>query len=335
MKNIIKTFKKCAIAVSVSSVLVAQSFAATPPANMAQQSKALAAKLFSPSNITPIAEDDLEGRIVHRENQIAFSFESEIMEQTMIVEINLPYAYFDPENNTSFPVSYMYDSTLQFQMVASDNFRGSFGGAYMPEMITVGFDAGDYDDECNRITNLSFAEIPNDENCGAVGGKADRTIAFLRDELKPLINSLFPIDETQESLAGHSMGGLFSLYTLFTAPDLFDKYVAISPSLYWADEAMFDMEQTFADSREVLGKEVYISAMMDETGGAFQSFGLPSWWDDSLNERGVNYVFRVGRQLKRHFPEAAIRLQAFPGEDHNSGAGVAFHEGNQFVFTGK
>lgn len=335
MKNFIKTFKKCAIAVSVCSVLVAQSFAAAPPADMAKQSRALASKFLAQPKVSSLTIEDLIELPTNRENQMMFIFESEIMEQTMIVELNLPYGFFDPENTSKFPVSYMYDSIFMFQMTSTDNFRGNFGGTFLPEMITVGFDSLEYEDFCNRITNLSFAEIPDDEECGAVGGKADRTIAFLRDELKPLINSMLPIDEEQESLAGHSMGGLFSLYTLFTAPDLFDKYIAASPSLYWADEAMFDMEQTFADSREVLGKEVYISAMMNETGGIFESIGLPSWWDDSLDEKGVNYVYRIGRQLKRHFPEAAIRLQAFPNEDHNSGAGVALHHGNRFVFTGK
>ena len=40
---------------------------------------------------------------------------------------------------------------------------------------------------------------------------------------------------TTRTLSGHSYGGLFTLWTLLTAPQSFDRYAAISPSLWWGD----------------------------------------------------------------------------------------------------
>ncbi|WP_435171433.1 alpha/beta hydrolase [Falsirhodobacter sp. 1013] len=40
---------------------------------------------------------------------------------------------------------------------------------------------------------------------------------------------------TTRTLSGHSYGGLFTLWTLLTAPQSFDRYAAISPSLWWGN----------------------------------------------------------------------------------------------------
>src|SRR5690606_6559257 len=42
-----------------------------------------------------------------------------------------------------------------------------------------------------------------------------------------------PIDESRQTLYGHSYGGLFVLHALRTQPGAFQRYVAASPSLWW------------------------------------------------------------------------------------------------------
>ncbi|MTB53452.1 alpha/beta hydrolase [Lewinella sp. W8] len=63
-------------------------------------------------------------------------------------------------------------------------------------------------------------------------GRADALQQHFRDEVFPLIDSLYPDRQEYRSIIGHSSGGLFVLHTLFgKAADLFDGYVAISPAL--------------------------------------------------------------------------------------------------------
>ncbi|WP_278362020.1 alpha/beta hydrolase [Stutzerimonas kunmingensis] len=52
-------------------------------------------------------------------------------------------------------------------------------------------------------------------------GGADDFLAFIEDELKPQIAQRYPVDARRQTLFGHSYGGLFTLYTLFTKPQAF------------------------------------------------------------------------------------------------------------------
>ena len=80
-------------------------------------------------------------------------------------------------------------------------------------------------------------------------------MAFLQEELIPYIDANYLTAKNDITLAGHSFGGLFTLYTLFTATDTFDRYVAMSPSLWyhptWDHEQrlIFDLEQEFYDAQ--------------------------------------------------------------------------------------
>lgn len=63
------------------------------------------------------------------------------------------------------------------------------------------------------------------------GAAAFRT--FIEEELKPYLSQAFALHPTQHALFGHSFGGLFTLYQLFTAPQQYQHYFATSPSIWW------------------------------------------------------------------------------------------------------
>lgn len=72
------------------------------------------------------------------------------------------------------------------------------------------------------------------------GGQADRYLAFLKDELKPMLDKTYRTETVAEKtgIMGSSLGGLFSLYAGFTAPHTFGLVGAISPSLWHANRDM-------------------------------------------------------------------------------------------------
>jgi predicted alpha/beta superfamily hydrolase len=65
-------------------------------------------------------------------------------------------------------------------------------------------------------------------------GGADRFLRFLREELFAAVNGNFRTERFR-ILSGHSLGGLFALHVLATAPEAFDAYLAASPSAEWDD----------------------------------------------------------------------------------------------------
>ncbi len=70
------------------------------------------------------------------------------------------------------------------------------------------------------------------------GGGADDFLALIETTIMPAVASRASLDSQRQTLWGHSFGGLFVLHTLFTRPELFTDYVAVSPSLGWTRDAM-------------------------------------------------------------------------------------------------
>jgi predicted alpha/beta superfamily hydrolase len=79
-------------------------------------------------------------------------------------------------------------------------------------------------------------------------GGADRFLAFLEEDLKPLVGREFPVHPERQALFGHSFGGLFALHVLFTRPAAFRTYVAASPSITWGEPAIGQAERRFVET---------------------------------------------------------------------------------------
>lgn len=85
---------------------------------------------------------------------------------------------------------------------------------------------------------------PDGLNTPPQGGQ-DELLDFIEHQLMPAVAERFEVDPHQQSLFGHSFGGMFALYTLFTRPALFDHLVAASPSQWWSDRFLLQHEQDF------------------------------------------------------------------------------------------
>lgn len=55
---------------------------------------------------------------------------------------------------------------------------------------------------------------------------------FVAEEVKPWVEARYPTSG-EDLVMGESLAGLFVVETFLEAPTLFDKYIAISPSLWW------------------------------------------------------------------------------------------------------
>ncbi|TPL89007.1 alpha/beta hydrolase [Mesorhizobium sp. B2-3-14] len=97
------------------------------------------------------------------------------------------------------------------------------------------------------------------------GGAGD-FLAFIEAELKPWVASRTRIDESRQALYGHSFGGLFALYALFTRPLSFSTFIAASPAIYWEDRVIDRFLERFeAAVPDCLKADVILSAGEYET----------------------------------------------------------------------
>jgi hypothetical protein len=82
---------------------------------------------------------------------------------------------------------------------------------------------------------------------GQPSGGAQTFLQLLRERLRPAVAAQAPIDATQQTLWGHSYGGLLVLQALFSQPQAFRHYAAASPSLWWGDGLILSQAQGLAE----------------------------------------------------------------------------------------
>lgn len=64
---------------------------------------------------------------------------------------------------------------------------------------------------------------------------------YIVQQIIPVLQEKYKINDKKISLYGHSLGGLFVLWSYLSFPDSFYKYVAISPSLWWNNHELFEL----------------------------------------------------------------------------------------------
>lgn len=72
-------------------------------------------------------------------------------------------------------------------------------------------------------------------------GHSAKFIAFIEKELQPFIEAKYKTGGGK-TLIGQSLGGLLATEILFKKPALFDKYIIISPSLWWDDGSLLKLQ---------------------------------------------------------------------------------------------
>lgn len=166
-----------------------------------------------------------------------------------------------------YPVVYVLDGNSMFATVVEQSRREALVGELKPAVIVgIGYPTDDPGViERERIYDLSppasAASLPPMLKAAKTGG-ADGFTKFILTELKPKIESFFPVDRDDTSLVGHSLGGLLVLDTLFEYPRAFRSYVAISPALWWNDGAVLRREPAFAKqvAQEVISPRILLMA---------------------------------------------------------------------------
>lgn len=114
---------------------------------------------------------------------------------------------------------------------------------------------GDWNTKRQRDFIPSDADGYKDENFAQAG----KFYLFLKDELQPLINKKIP-KQIDRSFIGHSFSGLFSLYASLQSEKLFERYFAISPSV-WANYYELDkIEKSYSEKQKTLAGKMMLFA---------------------------------------------------------------------------
>ena len=141
-------------------------------------------------------------------------------------------------------------------------------------------------------------------------GGADDFLSFLRLQVDPFLREELGIGSAPSTLFGTSLGGLFAIHALRTAPEWVDHIIAGSPSLWWNQEEVFEGLRPGGDGVTRAGPDVVISVGAGEEGPAIPHL---SRFRLVTNSRRMADLLADGA-----LPCRSAHLEVVEGESHTS-----------------
>jgi predicted alpha/beta superfamily hydrolase len=256
--------------------------------------------------VTSLLQPGIEVRLLH----------SEILKQDFDLYIKLPWTY--GRGDGVYPVLFTLDGNRSFHLYSTMSLIYETPGTGGEEIIIVGIGykvdedrmmglaqwaawrTRDYtpnqNEETEQYWKTKLSEIVGGEFNDVQSGGAANFLRSLRTEIIPFVEANYRLSPDR-GLAGYSYGGLFTLYALFHAPELFQRYFAGSPTMR---EQLFEYEAQYAASHHDLTAKVFIT-----------EGGLESDLHEPIRRM-------VDRLRSRGYPGLEVLTQVFEGEGHSS-----------------
>jgi predicted alpha/beta superfamily hydrolase len=172
------------------------------------------------------------------------TIKSAVLGEERVVLVRTPAGY--ETNKLSYPVLYMTDGDAHMGHTAS-SIEFLVQNGRIPDLIVVGVTNTD------RTRDLTPAKSADKNPAGELrwptSGGADNFLKFFETELIPEIEKTYRV-QPYRIFAGHSLGGLFAIHAMISKPGLFNSYIAVSPSLQWADNEALKRAEEFLKNRK-------------------------------------------------------------------------------------
>ena len=183
--------------------------------------------------------------------QQSFEITSNYTKHDYLIQISVPAG---EEPSEGFPVLYVLDGNATFDSAA--NIAKSMGnaanrlGLSPVAIVAIGYPKqSTFDVEKRTLDYTPKASAEFQKQAKYNYGGADQFIQFIEKELKPAIQTKIKVNTRQQSLFGHSFGGLFVLHTFMTHPETFQRYIAASPSLWFDNYALLNRQVDWLNNK--------------------------------------------------------------------------------------
>jgi uncharacterized protein len=163
----------------------------------------------------------------------------------------------------------------------------------------------------------------------SVGG-ADAFLAFLVDELGPMVDARFGLRAPHRVLFGHSFGGLFALHALLSQPEAFAAYAAASPSLWFDGGALL---RSAAAARLLDSTAVMITAGELEERSLRGAGGLRPGAARGSDRAMIGNARAMAERLDGREAGPRVQFYIFPGENHVSVVPAAISRALPFLLA--
>ena len=228
--------------------------------------------------------------------------------QEYVLQISLPAGYDNTDKK--YPVVYLMDSQWDFPLLTALYGQQYYDG-FVPELIIVGITWGGNHPNPDSLRTRDYT--PTNEKHLPQSGGADKFLSVIKNEVFPLIEKNYRVDENDKTLIGCSLGGLFTMYTLFTHPDMFNRYVAASPAFTWDNKILYKYEEQYHANKSNPPAKLFMCVGGVET-------SVPDY------EKLTAFLDN------RHYSNLQIESKVLDNTGHSGTKGIGYEKGLQFVF---
>jgi predicted alpha/beta superfamily hydrolase len=230
------------------------------------------------------------------------SLPSKVLNAEMAISVYLPANY--ETSSVTYPVLYDLNGFAYFTYAAGTVELLS-RNIEMPDMIVVG------------LPNLQYGYVPTPyEKRGPEPRAADLSLKFFSEELMPYVEKTYRTSGFN-LLSGHSVAGLFTMYALFTRPELFSAGIASSPWFQADNQYWLKQIDKMFQAESLAGKSLYMTVGKKEQELTVSTYTELEKWMNTKDLKGLTW-----------------KSEWLDNVDHSSMLGKSLYNGLLFIFDG-
>lgn len=270
---------------------------------------------------------------------------SEKIKQTFRIQVQRPPV---ADQTQPLPVVYVTDANFTFEMFRTLSLALQMAQEAPPFILVgIGYPSDSpyagFILRCRDLTfppypefdvkSVSYAEgelLPEEGSKYLYGGEDFRQ--FITDDLIPFIDANYATIPDDRTYFGHSGGGYFGLFTLFTDPAVFSNYICASPGLLFHGVAPGGFEYDHYDCGGPLVRDFVSSGRSLDGITLYLSVGEDEEFERPPSKLVASFYDMVNSLKKAAIPGLQVMHELIPGESHVTVIPSAFIHGVQAVF---
>jgi predicted alpha/beta superfamily hydrolase len=174
---------------------------------------------------------------------------SSVLKENRTLNILLPDEY----SGTYFryPVIYLMDAEKNFQN-SVEVLSFMMENHFIPPHIIVGVQNAD------RFRDMTPVDSVLNKTIFPTRGGANNFLKALEMDIFPFINKEYRAN-SRRMVIGHNYSGLFVVHSFIARNDLFDRYLAFSPILWWNNTSILGDTEKFIENGAFARKHLFVS----------------------------------------------------------------------------
>ena len=249
----------------------------------------------------------------HISNEV-ITIPSKVLNQERQIYIHVPKR--DPTNpSKTFPVLYLLDGENHFHILSAYiDYLSHY--EIIPPIMVVGIISKDRRRDLTPTKSTIDYFGKNDSTYKTTGGN-EHFFQFMQAELMPYIETNYKAGSFK-IFAGHSFGGITTINCMLTRPDMFNAYIAISPSLWWDNKVILKLVENKLTKSVSLNKSFFYSV-------GNEGIKDPNSFHTDLLKLDSLIVNRTPKGL-------IYKYKCYPEESHMSEPIVAYYDALRFIY---